>query len=60
MKYENMMFVPQAPVPELKPSGEQIKRIARALYPIITEYFCLNDEKDESSSNQLLKESLNP
>jgi len=51
MKYENMMFVPQAPVPELKPSGEQIERIARALYPIIVEYFCLNDEEDEGRSD---------
>jgi len=58
MKYENMMFVLQAPVPELKPSREQIERIARALYPIILEYFCLNEE-DACSSNHLVKEALN-
>jgi len=39
MNYENMTFVPSEPVPELKPSMEQLERIARALYPIIVEYY---------------------
>ena len=45
MNYENMMFVPSEPVPELKPSMEQLKRIARALYPVILEYFSIQDKK---------------
>lgn len=45
MNYDDMMFVPSEQVPELKPSKEQIERIARALYPIALEYYCIQDEK---------------
>jgi len=47
MYYEDMMFIPSEPIPELKPSKEQIARIARALYPIIFEYYYTPDEKDD-------------
>ena len=42
----DMMYTPSEPVPELKPSKEQIARIARALYPIIFEHYYTQDEKD--------------
>jgi hypothetical protein len=47
MNYENMMFVPSEPVPELKPSKEQLEQIARALYPIILEYYMENDKTEK-------------
>jgi hypothetical protein len=47
VRYENMMFVPSEPVPELKPSKEQLERLARALYPIIVEYYRAQEKKDD-------------
>lgn len=52
MNYENMMFVPSEPVPELKPSKEQLERLARALYPIIMEYYCKQEQDEESGNNK--------
>jgi hypothetical protein len=52
MNYENMMFVPSEPVPELKPSMEQLERLARALYPIIVEYYSAQEKTDIKSSSQ--------
>ena len=56
MNYENMMFVPSEPVPELKPSKEQLKRLARALYPIVLEYYCKqkHDEESENTRNHIV------
>lgn len=48
MNYENMMFVPSEPVPELKPSQEQIKRIARALYPVVLEHFSIQENEEDN------------
>lgn len=48
MNYENMMFVPSEPVPELKPSKEQLERIARALYPVVLEYFSIQENKEDN------------
>ena len=45
MNYDDMMFIPSEIVPELKPSKEQIARIARALYPIVFEDYYTQDEK---------------
>lgn len=47
MNYENMMFVPSEPVPELRPSMEQLQRLARALYPIVLEYYRTQEEDNE-------------
>jgi len=46
MNYDDVMFIPAEQVPELKPSKEQIAKIARALYPIIFDYYYTQDEKD--------------
>ena len=47
MNYESMIFVPSEPQPELKPSEEQIKRIARSLYPIVLEYYNIKEDKKD-------------
>lgn len=57
MNYENMMFVPSEPVPELKPSKEQLERIARALYPIVVEYYAVQEPKMISDGPQNGKSS---
>lgn len=48
MNYENMMFVPSEPVPKLKPSKEQLQRVARALYPIVLEYFSIQEKEEDN------------
>jgi len=52
MNYEGMIFVPSEPVPELKPSQEQIKRIARSLYPIVLEYYNIQEDKKEDNNKE--------
>lgn len=52
MRYESMMFVPSEPVPELKPSGEQLARLARALYPNIVEYYRAQEQEDNKGKTE--------
>ena len=45
MRYEDMIFVAAEPVPVIEVTPEQRKRLVRALYPIISEYYRKQQEE---------------
>ncbi len=47
MRYEDMIFVAAEPVPVIKVTPEQRKRLVRVLYPIISEYYRKQQEQEK-------------